>query len=174
MIYHKIEHRGISKALNAGISLATAKYIARQDSDDEWMPWHLDFLLNEIDSNPKLDIISSKVIEDENKVTGSIRRNNLNTLSGEKLWLILAYRNVFNHSTVIFKKEAYEEAGRYDSEFDGFEDWHLWSRMVTKDNALVLNIVTTYYRLSERYKRGMTFRARLARSRGLRLEDVLK
>ena len=46
--------------------------------------------------------------------------------------------------------------------------------MVTKDNALILNIVTTYYRLSERHKRGMVFRARLARSRGLRLEDVLE
>ena len=58
---------------------------------------------------------------------------------------------------------AFKDAGGYDSHYDGFEDWHLWSRMVTKDNALVLNIVTTYYRLSERYKRGMTFRARLAR-----------
>lgn len=31
------------------------------------------------------------------------------------------------------------------SEFDGFEDWHLWACMVTKDNALVLNTVTEYY-----------------------------
>ena len=89
------------------------------------------------------------------------------------MWLDLAYQNVFNHSTVIFKRSAYDEAGGYDAKCDGFEDWHLWSRMVTKDNALVLNVTTTYYRLSERHKRGMAFRARLARSRGLRLEDVL-
>ena len=35
VVYHKILHGGISRALNAGISLATAEYIARQDSDDE-------------------------------------------------------------------------------------------------------------------------------------------
>ena len=174
VVYHKVEHGGISKALNAGIALATAKYIARQDSDDEWMPWHLDFLLNELDSNPNLDIIGSKVIEDENKIPGGIRRNNFNILSGERLWLTLAYRNIFNHSTVIFKKEAYEEAGRYDSEFDGFEDWHLWARIVTKDNALVLNTVTAHYRLSDFYKKKIIFRSRLARSRGLRLEDVME
>lgn len=174
VVYHKIEHGGISKALNAGIELATADYIARQDSDDEWMPWHLDFLLNELDSNPDLDIVGSKVIEDENKIPGGIRRNYFNTLSGEQLWLTLAYRNIFNHSTVIFKKKAYEEAGRYDSEFDGFEDWHLWARMVTKDNALMLNTVTAYYRLSDFYKKEMVFRSRLARSRGLRLEDVMR
>ena len=174
VVYHKVEHGGISKTLNAGIELATADYIARQDSDDEWMPWHLDFLLNELDSNSNLDIIGSKVVEDENKLPGGIRRNYFNTLSGEELWLTLAYRNIFNHSTVIFKKKAYEEAGRYDSEFDGFEDWHLWARMVTKDNAVVLNTVTAYYRLSESYKKEMVFRSRLARSRGLRLEDVMR
>ena len=31
------------------------------------------------------------------------------------------------------------------SKFDGFEDWHLWACMVTKDNALVLNTVTEHY-----------------------------
>ena len=72
-----------------------------------------------------------------------------------------------------FKRSAYDEAGGYDTKCDGFEDWHLWSRMVTKDNALVLNVTTTYYRLSERHKRGMAFRARLARSRGLRLEECI-
>lgn len=121
-----------------------------------------------------MDIIGSKVIEDENKIPGGIRRNNFNILSGERLWLTLAYRNIFNHSTVIFKKKAYEEAGRYDSEFDGFEDWHLWARMVTKDNALVLNTVTAHYRLSDFYKKKTIFRSRLARSRGLRLEDVME
>lgn len=102
VVYHKVQHGGISEALNTGISLATADYIARQDSDDEWMPWHLDFLLNGLNSNPNLDINGSKVIEDENKIPGGIRRNYFNTLSGEQLWLTLAYRNVFNHSTVIF------------------------------------------------------------------------
>lgn len=172
--YHKVEHGGISKALNAGISLATANYIARQDSDDEWLPWHLDFLLNELDSNPNLDIIGSKVIDTESRLPEGIIRSDFNNLSGEKLWLALAYENIFNHATVIFKKEAYEQAGKYDSEFDGFEDWHLWARMVTKDNALVLNTVTAQYKLSDSYKKMMIFRNRLARSRGLRLEDVMR
>ena len=139
-----------------------------------WMPWHLDFLFNELDLNLNLDIIGSKVVDNESKLPGGIRRNYFNTLSGEQLWLTLAYRNVFNHSTVIFKKKAYEEAGRYDSEFDGFEDWHLWARMVTKNNAVVLNTVMAHYRLSESYKKRMLFRSRLARSRGLRLEDVIR
>ena len=174
VVYHKVLHGGISRALNAGISLATAEYIARQDSDDEWMPWHLDFLLNELELNDKLDIIGAKVEADKTKFQGGIKRNNFNNLSGEELWFKLAYKNMFNHSTVIYKKSAVEEAGGYDSDYDGFEDWHLWARMVTKDNALVMNTLTAYYGLPEEDDKGMIFRSRLAKSRGLRLEDVLE
>ena len=174
VVYHKVLHGGISRALNAGVSLATAEYIARQDSDEEWMPWHLDFLLNELELNDKLDIIGSKVDADKTKLQGGIKRNNFNNLSGEELWFKLAYKNMFNHSTVIYKKSAVIEAGGYDPECDGFEDWHLWARMVTKDNALVMNTLTAYYGLSEEDDKGMIFRTRLAKSRGLRLEDVLE
>lgn len=174
VVYHKVLHGGISRALNAGISLATAKYIARQDSDDEWMPWHLDFLLNELEQNENLDIIGSKVDADKAKLQGGIKRNNFNNLSGEELWFKLAYKNMFNHSTVIYRKSAVIEAGGYDPDCDGFEDWHLWARMVTKDNALVMNTLTAYYGLPEEDDKGMIFRSRLAKSRGLRLEDVLE
>ena len=174
VIYHKVLHGGISRALNAGILIATAEYIARQDSDDEWMPWYLDFLLNELEQNDKLDIIGSKVDADRSKLQGGIKRNNFNNISGEELWFKLAYKNMFNHSTVIYKKSAVEEAGGYDPECDGFEDWHLWARIVTKDNALVMNTLTAYYGLPEEDDKGMIFRSRLAKSRGLRLEDVLE
>ena len=174
VVYHKVLHGGISRALNAGILLATAEYIARQDSDDEWMPWHLDFLINELELNDKLDIIGSKVDTDKTKLQGGIKRNNFNNLSGEELWLKLAYKNMFNHSTVIYRKSAVIEAGSYDPDCDGFEDWHLWARVVTKDNALVMNTMTVYYGLPEEDNREMFFRSRLAKSRGLRLEDVLE
>lgn len=46
--------------------------------------------------------------------------------------------------------------------------------MITKDNALVMNTLTAYYGLPEKDNKGMIFRSRLAKSRGLRLEDVLE
>ena len=171
--YYKVECGGMFKVLDVGISISTAEYIARLDVASEWLPWHLDFLLSELELNPKLDIIGSKVIENDCDVVSSIRRVS-NSLSGEKLWLMLAYKNIFDYSAIIFRKEAYEEAGRYDLNSYGFEDWHLWARMLTKDNALVLDTVTAFYKLPDEYKRKMLFRSRLAKSRGLRLEDVLE
>lgn len=173
ILYQRREHKGISETLNSGIALSTTEYVARQDADDVWLPWHLDVLLYELEKNTKLDLIGSRVVVGEEDIPEKVNLSSQNHLLGEGLWLALAYRNWFNHSTVIFKRSAYEEAGRYDPKCDGFEDWHLWSRMVTKDNAMLLDVITAYHRLSERYRRGMTFRARLARSRGLRLEDVM-
>ena len=173
ILYQRCEHRGISETLNSGITISTTEYVARQDADDVWMSWHLDVLLYKLEKNPQLDLIGSRVVVKEEDVPEKVNLTSQNHLSGEDLWLALAYRNYFNHSTVIFKRSAYEEAGKYDPKCNGFEDWHLWSRMVTKDNAMLLDVITAYYRLSERYRRGMTFRARLARSRGLRLEDVM-
>ena len=171
--YFKGSHKGISEALNQGVGLSITEYIARQDADDVWLPWHLDFLLYELEKSSQLDLIGSRVVVEEGDIPEKLHLNSHRHLSGEDLWLCLAYRNCFNHSTVIFKRSAFEDVGGYDSNFNGFEDWHLWARMVTKDNAMLLDVVTAYYRVSERYKRSMSFRARLAKSRGLRLEDVL-
>ena len=64
--------------------------VCRKYLNDEWMPWHLDFLLNELEQNDKLDIIGSKIDADRNKLQGGIKRNNFNNLSGEELWFKLA------------------------------------------------------------------------------------
>lgn len=81
----------------------------------------MDFLLSELDSNPNLDIIGLKVIDAESERPEGIRRDDFNNLPGGKLWLVLAYENIFNHATVIFKKEAYEQTGKVR-----FGIWRIW------------------------------------------------
>ena len=171
--YEKLMHQGISSTLISGVTMTQGEFIARQDADDVWMPWHLEMVLHQLESNPSLDIVGSKVTTEDGK-NRKLKRNKQNHLFGENLWFQLAYQNVFNHSTVIFRKSAYEEAGGYQEGYDGFEDWHLWARMVTKGNAFVLNNLTAYYRLSDSQDKWMAFRARLAKTRGLTLEEVLE
>ena len=172
--YEKLMHQGISCTLIAGVNMTQGEFIARQDADDVWMPWHLEMVLHQLELNLSLDIVGSRVTAEEDEKNRKLKRNKHNHLFGETLWFQLAYQNVFNHSTVIYRKSAYEEAGGYQEGYDGFEDWHLWARMVTKENAYVLNNTTVYYRLSESHKRGMAFRARLAKTRGLTLDEVLE
>ena len=98
--------------------------------------------------NDKLDIVASKVFDNMNKIRKYRTSETSQDYKGEDLWKRLAYSNVFNHSTVIFKLEAYKKVGGYEIGYDGFEDWHLWARILTKENGLVKNIGTCFYRVS--------------------------
>ena len=172
--YEKIVHQGISRTLITGMKHVQGEFVAKIEADDVWMPWHLETVLHPLEANPFLDIVGSRVSLEEPEKKSMLKRNRQNHLFGETLWFELAYRNVFNPSTVIFKKSAYDEAGGYQEGYDGFEDWHLWARMVTKENAVVLNLTTVYYRFSESYQKEITFRARLAKTRGISLEEALE
>lgn len=165
--YYKREHRGISAGLNFGVSQSKSKLLARQDADDVWLPWHLDFLLATMKTNSHLDLIGSKVFIDWSQVPNSPNSLSVSSSSGEQLWLDLAYNNVFNHSTMLFKRSLFDEVGGYNSQYDGYEDWHLWSRMVTKDNAMVVDLANVYYHVGDRNSKQMMFLSRLAKSRGL-------
>lgn len=166
-------HRGISLSLIEGIKNSNYDFIARQDADDIWTPFHLELLLNEFDKNSELDIVGSKVTTDINKLKNKVKWNRNYDLKGEALWLDLAYDNKFNHSTVIFKRKAYNKSGGYNCKYDGFEDWELWSRIVTKNNALIINHLTAFYRLSNKEDMEFRFRHRLAKSRNLSLNEVM-
>ena len=76
--YIRESHKGISETLNRGVSLSQMDYVARQDADDIWMPWHLDLLLHELEENPQLDIIGARVIVEEDEIADKIRRNSTN------------------------------------------------------------------------------------------------
>lgn len=168
-------HKGISLSLIDGIEFSKFNYIARQDGDDVWLPFHLDLLLYEFHKNNNLDLVSSRVVTETNQIKklSSITRNKVNDFSGETLWTILAYKNCINHPTVLFKKEAYYKAGGYNPKCNGFEDWELWSRLITKNNALVINVGTVFYRTRDN-EEALRFRAKLAKSRGLTLQEVLE
>ena len=51
--------KGVSGARNSGILVSNGKYISFLDDDDEWIPEHLERLLNILKRYPEIDIISA-------------------------------------------------------------------------------------------------------------------
>jgi glycosyltransferase involved in cell wall biosynthesis len=127
VIYVKNENRlGFAKSLNEGIRMARGDYIARLDSDDYWcdqnklekqvrfLEDHQDYVLSgggciSIDETGR-ELYKWPYLEKDARKT-------------------IFFENQFVHSTVVFRKDAYELAGCYDEQLDYSEDWDLWLRM---------------------------------------------
>lgn len=112
-------NQGLSSARNAGISAAQGRYILPLDSDDKIS---LDFIYEAIDI---LDADSTYAVvysdgEYFDAKTGPwiVGEFNLQRLM---LWNYM-------HACAVFRKEAWERAGGYDTNLNylGFEDWDLW------------------------------------------------
>jgi glycosyltransferase involved in cell wall biosynthesis len=54
-----VNNKGPSGARNTGLDLARGKYIAYQDSDDEWQPYHLEKMIYFLEKYPQIDLMTA-------------------------------------------------------------------------------------------------------------------
>ena len=125
--YHRLDHAGLTKALNFGVSLAEAEIIVRHDSDDWSEPNRFTKQVELLDSHPDLALVSSwhNVVDLEGKYLGQ------KPTAGDdgSLKRMLRRRNPFCHGTVMVRKSAFETVGGYNEDLLFSQDYDLWLRM---------------------------------------------
>jgi glycosyltransferase involved in cell wall biosynthesis len=122
------EHRGISPAMNAGIRAARGQFIARIDSDDQWLPDMLETEVAILEARPEIGFVYAK---------GQWCNSDL-----------VPYRNTVGHAphfpgdrirsmlwgdptcniTVVARRECFDRAGFFDESLQSSEDWDMWLR----------------------------------------------
>jgi glycosyltransferase involved in cell wall biosynthesis len=120
---------GLGEALRAGLQVCRGEYVARMDSDDICMPCRFQIQMDFLERNPDVDVVSGTWAEFDEDCS---RPHSLRRLpaTGPALLRYAKFRNPINHVTAVFRKSAVLAAGSYQS-FHGFEDYHLWARMLT-------------------------------------------
>ncbi|TND09759.1 MAG: family 2 glycosyl transferase [Bacteroidetes bacterium] len=129
------ENRGIVAALNAGLSEAKGKYIARMDADDESHAGRLQKQFVFLEENPSTGLVSCKVLHggDSNEQQGyALYIDWINRLQEPgAIFLQRFVESPFAHPSVMFRKELVDLFGGYRAG-DFPEDYELWLRWMDK------------------------------------------
>ncbi len=144
-------NKGISGALNVGISEAKFDIIARMDSDDYALPDRFQKQYDYLQSNPSVDLVGSNlrymVLHNDDWVIAGEPTSHpeiiTNELAKESLWFL-------NHPTVMFRKQSVIDVGGYNEALRGLaEDYELWIRMLRRGKELRnLSDVDLYLRIN--------------------------
>lgn len=132
-IYKRANH-GLTKSLNYGISKATGSLIARQDADDMSNSDRIKKQVQIMVEKSEIALIGSEVIE----INGSTKKI-WKCPSNEIVEEVLKYRNIFAHSTVMFRKRDFIDLAGYDESYYVSQDFELWMRLASKGKVFCIH-----------------------------------
>lgn len=110
-------HMGISKTRNNGITVASGKYIMPLDQDDLIKPDYIEEAVAVIEQDENIGVVSAF----HEFFGGKIYRCPIKTRKKTDL-----RRMNYLVGCSLYRREAWEKAGGYNPEVDGYEDWNFW------------------------------------------------
>jgi glycosyltransferase involved in cell wall biosynthesis len=143
-------NKGFLFSLDEGVRHASGDYIARIDADDIWFDNHLDLIMNEFYKDESIVLVGSQAIkiDDNFKILGSYNVPH----SQKDIIKLLHSDSAFIHSSVVFKKSAYDMTQGYligdDIISMHISDFNLWFELSKLGTIMNLSNETIYYRIS--------------------------
>lgn len=117
---------GIAKSLIRGFAAASGDWIFRIDSDDIWLPSHVESLAKII-NDPGVVLISSRAfIKRRNESQPCLTK----CLSDKNIRERLLWDNPMIHSAVAINYKAYTKVGGYNQDVR-WEDYDLWIKLLS-------------------------------------------
>lgn len=138
----------IATSLNKGISMASSNIIARMDADDISFPNRLEIQYKLINSSRNIAAVGSNIVIIDAKGREIATRRY--PQHSKELKNCLFRYSPFAHPVVMFKKDKFEEVGKYDPKYSPTEDLNLWFRLGNKYEFKSVPKLLLKYRVYEK------------------------
>lgn len=122
--YFKQQNSGVSTARNYGVERARGEWVAFLDSDDEWLPNKLQEQINFLKNNSHVNIVYGQEIWIRNGIRVNQARNHQK--SGGAIFGKCVEQCLIAPSSVVIRKNIFNEIGGFDQSFVVCEDYDLW------------------------------------------------
>jgi glycosyltransferase involved in cell wall biosynthesis len=134
----------VAAARNTGLARATGDAVAFLDADDAWHPRKLERQVEVLTREPHIGLLATRLSPWPGEFTPADQ-----LVTGNLLDVPLVSLLVFNSlatSSIIVRRAVLDQAGRFDSDLFGPEDYDLWLRCARIARAAVLEEPLTGYR----------------------------
>ena len=128
IIYIKQANKRCAGARNTGIAHARGEFLAFLDSDDTWLPRHLELQMKQFEADPLLGLVyaNSTLVADGTQSLDFMTKcpsdgpATFETIAIERCQIPIA--------TVVARKEAILKAGGFDENLTRCDDYDMWLR----------------------------------------------
>ncbi len=142
-----LQNKGVTGALQEGMSKVRGKYIARLDADDIAKPHRLRTQVDYLENIPDVGLLGSS-IEQIDSSGNLLKHVNLAKDDLEIRWKML-FKNPFFHSTTFFRSDIIKKY-KLDYAREHGEDYQLWVDLLKYCQGMITNDLLIQYRTHQK------------------------
>jgi hypothetical protein len=148
------------KRWNDGAALAEGTYILFAGADDSCAPTMLEKLVEKLEANPSVGLAytqsweidgSGKIIRSLKIATDDLDKERWKTdfinNGKDECCYLLVKNTIPNASSVMIRREKFEEAGRFDEQLKLVSDWMLWAKILLTSDIAFIAEPLNYFRI---------------------------